>query len=459
MAMMLPEGFNRRYASIAAILLVFIWLWVALDRPYSFPKHIPWNTYANAPQTPTVESDAPSTSIDTFDQPLVDSQAIRNMCGGTVWNASLVFECDNSVGNVGNVRTSMLTCVRYAITAGAAMVLPRIINGDGEHHAGTTLLDWDRQPFGFFFDQEHFIDSMKSSCPEMKIYTKHDEIKFPDNYVHPPRITIVAETIGQLEGEDWRTAFYKIVEAMITPDEDTFPIVIEMALPAPVYDVYSDGNEFAHEFGNLIKFRPDVRAFAAKILLNLGAVYNTTFDLTQHALYNFFGTHLFTEESRLGPDNGWPGVEWEYALFDRQVKNIKEAAVNFNSTVLYLASQRNDEIAEFAKDAQMEFDIHTKYSLLSQEERKLLLDLTLEQQNLVDYLVLLKASHFVGVGHSSFAWNVALKRHIWAADEQFTSGSHTFEDRFSHIYGWKDGENPHGDTAGKGMNLYHNIWP
>ena len=78
--------------------------------------------------------------------------------------------------------------------------------------------------------------------------------------------------------------------------------------------------------------------------------------------------------------------------------------------------------------------------------------LTKDQQEIVDYLVLMKGSDFAGIGHSSISWNVALRRHLYAPKGQFSIGSHAFQDELSHIYGksW--------ETADERM-LYHNMWP
>lgn len=448
--MALPEGLNRRYASIAAVVLVVVWLWVAFDRPYSFPKHVPWSIYGN---TPLEEEGKTGKIIDTFSDPMVVSQAIKNMCEGTQWNdKELVVQCDNGEGNVANVRTHILTCVRYAIKAGATLVLPRFINPNGIHEAGAVVADWNRQQFDWMFDTDHFLKSMQASCPEMGIYGDRDKIPFPNNFVRPPRVSIVPEHIGQMDGEDWRVAFYKIVEHMISPLEDTYPIIIEMARPAPVYDVYSDGKQFAYDFGNLVRPNPTVRDLANKCILNLGAAYNVTFDLTQPFIRGAFtGAHLYTEEPDMGAEQGWPAVDWEYTRYEPQANNIFHALEDSKTSIIYLGSNRADEIAKFNTDAVAKgYNVHTKYSLLKGNDKYLLDDMTKDQQDMVDLLVMMKATYFAGIGHSAISWNVALKRHTWANEAlEFKVGSHTFEDELSHIYGKVDEE----------KSLYHSMWP
>jgi len=449
--MALPEGVNRRYASIAGILLIIVWLWVAFDRPYSFPKHTAWSQYANVPVTSLDAAEGPTVVKDIFHDPEVDSDTIRNMCGGTQWNSSLVFKCENSAGTVGNVRNSILICVRRAIEVGANLILPRILNPDGTHQQGTTVLYWYTHPFGFMFDEGHFVNSLQQSCPDMKVYGSRKEVPFPDNYVHPPVISVESENIGMREGESWRSAFERLVSEMIRPDEDTFPIIIEMARPEPSYEIYNDGPGFVRDFGNILQFRPDVRDLANKSLLKLSSTYNLTLDLEDSTqLLPFFGAHLLTEEEKLGCTEGWPCIDRAFGLYSEESKGYLTQAQSSDHSVIYLSSHRDDEIAKFRKDAEeIGIKVHTKFDLLSRRDRVVLDKLTKDQQQLVDFLILLKASNFGGIGHSSFSWNVALKRHAMAEKTQFTIGSHIFEDSLSKLWGKMD----------KQPTLYHNMWP
>ena len=372
--MAIPEGVNRRYAFIAAVILGVLWIWVALDRPYSFPKHVPWNTYANAPQAPkptSIADDTPKIKNDVFEYPTVDSEPIRNMCSGTQWNESLVFICDNADGNVAQVRNAMLMCTRYAISAGANMVLPRFINGDGKHEVGITVLDWDRQDIDFYFDKQHFLDSMKKSCPEMEIIQIRDTMSPSQitTFDHLS-ITVRADKLLPRQGENWRSVLYNLIRDMVSPTEDTKPIIIEMARPSPVYDILSDGRQFASDFGQLFKVRPDVRALANKTLQKLAETYNLTFDLTPIPNNTFYGVHLYTNEDRLGPTEGWPKVDWENARYDPETKHYFDQAAQKGHTMIYIASTKQTDIEKFKKDAQkLNMQAHSKYDLLAGRDR------------------------------------------------------------------------------------------
>lgn len=67
---------------------------------------------------------------DLFKIPLLNDHAIKSVCRTTQWNESLVFTCNESFGGIGNIRNSLLLCVRFAMQAGAALVLPQILIRD-----------------------------------------------------------------------------------------------------------------------------------------------------------------------------------------------------------------------------------------------------------------------------------------------------------------------------------------
>jgi len=47
-----------------------------------------------------------------------DQRPLHGICAAAKWRPGLIVDCQASFGGVGNVRNTMLTCVRYAIEAG-----------------------------------------------------------------------------------------------------------------------------------------------------------------------------------------------------------------------------------------------------------------------------------------------------------------------------------------------------
>lgn len=47
-----------------------------------------------------------------------DGTSIRRLCGEAEWRDDRVVSCDKIAGGIGNLKTNLLACVRYAIEAG-----------------------------------------------------------------------------------------------------------------------------------------------------------------------------------------------------------------------------------------------------------------------------------------------------------------------------------------------------
>ncbi|KAF4627046.1 hypothetical protein G7Y89_g11106 [Cudoniella acicularis] len=433
MALQLPPGVNRRYAALAAIALGAIWLWVAFDRPYKFPDHIAWNIYSNRPlsgQTTEVR--------DVFDFPPLESESIKSICGETQWNQSVVFTCDKSVGGIGNLRNSILNCVRYAISAGASLVVPSIVlRNTSDISQIRTGVETD---MSYMFDTQHFLDSIRLSCPSLQIHSSINDIKDFENAhevisLLPESLVEHVPATGLPEPEAWRSQFYTWLEQYSTP-EVTGPMIINLGRSYLQYPIYSDAKLFALSFGSILKFRSDVRVLAVKTLQSLADTYFLTLDLTQDILPNaFFGAHLRTEKDAV---EGWPAPDWIYSRFETQSRVYLEQAPRSSSSVIYVASGDLNEVAKFAHNASTSpnnYSVTTKFDLLKGKDLEELQALKWDQQALVDFLVMLKASDFAGIGHSSFAWNVALKRHVLATNKKHLDGPQMLSDELSQIYG------------------------
>ncbi|KAF4617053.1 hypothetical protein G7Y89_g15097 [Cudoniella acicularis] len=411
--MELPAGVNRRYASVAAIALVALWCWVAFDRPYRFPSHISWNIYSNRPQTPP--------TIDVFDFPPVESAAIERVCANTDFNDTITFVCDEPGGDVVEIRNSILTCVRYAIAAGANLLIPRIIMREDyvDEHAGNVTT------FDYLFDTAHFVHSMDNVCSGMHLYGTADESTYKP-------ISLVAESLARSSGKttskEWNVAFYKWLGEKIAPSKR--PSIIEISQSFLKYPISDDDEEFDRTFGKILKFAPDARNLASTTLLKLSETVAIPRDMSQPILSNIFlGVHFSTLQKADEIDK----ANFHYGT---QSKLYLEQASQLGLDTIYASSDDETDIAQFARDAQsMSIKVTSKFDLLKGGDRETLLRLTPDQQAMVDFLVLSKASQFVGVGHSGFAWNIALQRHQFAPQENYLEGPQMLNDQLSQIYG------------------------
>jgi hypothetical protein len=425
---------NRRYGTVAAIVLVTIWLWVAFDRPYRIPNHDYWNLYSNGGQ-----SNQPS---DPFDFPPVESGAIKDICVGTTWNDGLVFTCDESVGGIGSVRNSILNCVRYAISAGAGLVLPKIEVRDPADI--THLRTGQKQDMDYMFDTQHFVESMSLSCPGLRIFQsliKVDDYKFTHKPIplSPESLVDNIPPTGLPSPETWRTTFEAWLEQYATRD-GVEPVIVSLGRSFMQYPIYSDGGDFAMEFGLVLKVRADIRDLATKTLLAISKAFDMKMDLNLPIIPSaFFGCHLRTEKdpTEVGPRTT-SSQDLSASHYETQLRHYLEQAPRNGPAFVYLASGDAADISRFKSNAADVFlNVSTKHDLLSgsSEHMEALNKLTWDQQSIVDFLVLMKASDFAGVASSSFAWNVALKRHQKSHIMDYLDGAQGLSDEFSQIYG------------------------
>ncbi|KAK8089004.1 hypothetical protein PG997_003965 [Apiospora hydei] len=367
----------------------------------------------------------------------------------------LVFQCDNNSGGPGNIRNYILTCIRYAIEAGASgLVMPRIATRSPTNLAG--LRAWS-QPLGYMFDEAHFRMALGAACPQIELYETLEDVprhgrpataqtggsssmgddglatrddgaatgagakpKSQKSYEE-----IRPKDFGARGGCDRRDQnrhahrfgprFHKwlnesAVERGLGPARRENPRVVRLAWGV-VWDwiARADGPEFLATFGGLLKVREDVMALGERVV---EAIRREAKDVatSKKNKKRFLGIHLRTESDAL---ENWPS-------YDLQVGGYLAVAesLGYRETVAYLATGNQTEASKFAAAAasRLQMAVRTKASLLQGKDLEALKRLSWDQQALVDFVVLLESDYFVGVSPSSFSINVALKRHLRTDD-------------------------------------------
>ena len=95
--------------------------------------------------------------------------------------------------------------------------------------------------------------------------------------------------------------------------------------------------------------------------------------------------------------------------YEEQALKYQQYASLYALPVIYAASGNLSSTELFTK-AVYPTPVVTKSSLLSEEDLSVLRSMTWDQQAEVDYLVLLRASRFLGMTDSNFSWAVAVAR-------------------------------------------------
>jgi len=347
-----------------------------------------------------------------------DLSSLKHLCNNVQWTNKVVFTCDNNAGGIGNVRNHMLNCVRYAIEAGGTLVMPRIIVRNKKDIIN--IYTDNRVGMDYLFDKSHFIESLQTSCPQLRIY---DEAPAGKTVSLLPESLDRRSKTGLRHPAEWRQRFDQWLQKH--PAD-----VVQLKRSYLTFPVHHDSLAFSNNFGQILRFRVETRRLAAAALYSLHNISLKSFDVTQPTIPDLYlGTHLRTESDALHFWSRWPYGTWE-----EQTDAFIQQAIQTNLLLVYVASGEENEIQRFKKKAPR-LTIISKEDLLGESDRNLLHDMTFDQQALVDYIVLSKASNFGGVAQSSFSWNIALKRHTWSNVDDHLDGPQMLSDELSTVYG------------------------
>lgn len=336
---------------------------------------------------------------------------LQQLCNEIEFIPGLTFVCDNNSGGIGNIRNFILTCIRYAIEAGASeLIMPRIQRRSENDLANIFTAGF--QPFSYFFDAEHFLWALDTYCPQMKVYDTTDVIPYTENLMkienfYPKDLNV------DLDGCDgrgvnrhldqFRPKFHHWLNTKKGWPSVEDPISIRFKWATFFeWPIYRDGPELATTFGDLLRIRKDIQELAQVALAEMSYFAgvkprNDRFEAP------FLGVHLRTESDAL---NFWPS-------FDEQSDGYLWAGKTHGLKYAYLACGSPTEAKRFAEKAwnRTELRVTTKLELLKGEHREKLDALSWDQQALVDFLMLEKSAHFTGCSFSSFAMNIAFRRH------------------------------------------------
>ncbi|KAI0974301.1 hypothetical protein F4678DRAFT_422190 [Xylaria arbuscula] len=374
---------------------------------------------------------------------------LRRLCTEQVASNALVpglvFLCDNNSGGPGNIRNYILTCIRYAIEAGATgLQIPRIRTRSASNKAD---LFKEYQPLDYMFSSSHFKAAMEAACPHIALFAGDDgegggldaipgvAAKAAREKLSPERMVrrITPKEFGGTRGgcdqrdpnrhtDRFGHAFRKSMRELAAelghaPTSWGNPMLVRLSWGV-LWDwpVMRDGPELAATFGGLLRIREDILELADQVVqsikeLDTSAAERSGSDRGEGLERGgpngaFLGVHLRTEEDALSQ---WPTYENQSNGYI-----YKAEKRGFKGGVAYLASGSEKETQRFSKDARARLDLNvrSKYDLVQGQDLEKLKSSSWDQQALVDFAVLLESDYFVGVSPSSFSINVALKRHL-----------------------------------------------
>lgn len=397
----------------------------------------------------------------------INYTAIQQVCTREPANfrPGLLFTCEGQHGGIGMLRNQILKCVRHAINAGAALVVPSINLRNPKDLADIETNN--EVPLSYLMDHDVFVARLTQGCPGMRLYERVEDFPAWDQHVDVELVGTQFEPDHPREGlqhpREWRAHFdaYLAQQQNITTTIDPQrPVHIKLEQSFLEYPVHDDGEAFANEFGKILSFREDTRALAAKVLWELQQRFGLAIDPTRAITPGqYYGAHLRLEADAIW---AWPPEEWRFSRMEDQFAAQIDNLARTGLRTVYVASGNQTVVEMFAARLNTPnvtdtlggpVSVVTKYDLLQGADRERLESLTFDQQALVDFLMMFKASAFMGVAHSSFPWNVALRRHEMSMYPSYTNeGSDLLRDEYSVIMGMQ-ADYPHVDP------FIYGIWP
>ncbi|KAK2016091.1 hypothetical protein LZ32DRAFT_601671 [Colletotrichum eremochloae] len=447
-----------------AITLIFVWTLRLLGIHEAISDAVS-TIFDEAPSQNAAESIFIQQAMSVEYPAPIDYEPIRQICSRTSFRPGLLFSCEGQHGGIGMVRNQILKCIRYAINGGGAIVIPSMALRNAKDI--TDIETTTEVPLDYLLDHEAFVTHLTNGCPGMRVYERAEDFPFYDRRIGEP-LSLLGDQFepdhpkeGLRYPRKWRQFFdewldQKSVGSRMRPDA---PVHIKMEQTFLEYPVRDDGEAFVHEFGKILSFRNETRALSAKILYKLKERFSLPIDPTVPINPNaFYGAHLRLEEDAT---SAWTPDEWRFSRmddqFEEQFKNVERSGLS----VVYVASGNQTVVDIFAERLQKRLaagsgknvTVVTKHDLLQGPDRQQLDGLTFDQLGLVDFLVMFKASVFMGVAHSSFPWTIALRRHELSKYSEYgNEGSDLLRDEYSIIMGM-EADYPYVDP------FVYGIWP
>ncbi|CZS94915.1 uncharacterized protein RAG0_04728 [Rhynchosporium agropyri] len=433
----------------ACVVVIALWMLLELirvkDDELQVDEHISWKD--DSRKKTWSEGDFISEAMISAVKDDFKYEYVAEICDQGLWDDSVVFECQNLIGGIGNLRQEILHCIRYAIDAGAGLILPVIkLRKEGDLsnlEGGTASMD-------YLFDKERFLSRMQLACPQMKVYqdlkelesmgiVKKTELVDPKKLSHPMTSRIAYSCRDHIK------------EIRAPPGQIS---LVPLGNLWRHFPICHDSVGFADAFGNLLPLRRDIHRLAATALYRLHTIYGVQIDpsvaTTSVFADSFIGIHLRTAKDIL---SYWLGYEDQASYY---IQRINASPYLTSLPIVFVASGNATSISDFSalQEDSLAQPKHvlTKHDLLSGDDAVELAGLTWDQQALIDYLILSRSGFFMGMADSSFAWTIAVTRRKetsagtcafpkgwWKSKLLGTALRDDYSDLLGkHGYGWED---------------------
>lgn len=361
-------------------------------------------------------------SSSTFDRHLPH---LQHLCSGTDWAPNLWLHCHSGCGpdkrsfcgGLNNARNRVQTCLRWAIDAGAGLILPPVTMR-GEDLVNT---NGEEQCLDTWWDLKTLQDAMAFNCPQLQLRAACEGLNHtgamlplgdlagtatvlrPPNRGYPdPRYAIGtfrenvalpalqgAATLATATAVSVTAAGATVISVPTNKDEKSNNITIFEYGDAFLgwdYRVSNELDTIRKELHYTLPFRAD--------LLEIGDTIARSLQLHGGA---FFGVHLRGESDW---PSGWGNADQQMSIYEAEMLQIRETVPDgAGVSAVYVSSGNQDAIETFrARLEPLNFTVHDKWTILQNKPVDLALvdDLDFDSRGIVDFEVLVQARFYMG---------------------------------------------------------------
>ncbi|RYE15023.1 MAG: hypothetical protein EOP34_04735 [Rickettsiales bacterium] len=312
---------------------------------------------------------------------------LSTLCNNTKWTPNLYLNCTNlynlpgnppgTANNQGtvNLRNSIITCLRWAIDAGAGFVIPRI--AIRSTYDNFLFDEW--RNFTYLFDQEHLLEVMNQDCPQLKIV----DYDFP----YELRIATRPDLYQNFtEGMYRKRAFDLLAFKLYDPNLNVTVIWDESLFG---WNFHGDSKPVHMSLIDAVQYNRTLRSIAAA--------------LADKLLYKHIAMHL-RWESDMQVISYRAQVDYLIYLLKNELQDYKTVYVSIGDREV--EKQFRDEMET------ININVESKWTLALRD--KMILDdlntLRFDQLGVIDYEIAMRSTIFLGIGISSFSYGLAFQR-------------------------------------------------
>lgn len=329
-------------------------------------------------------------SLDERRKVYLKSLTLSSLCESTAWQKDLYINCTNIDGNaqgngprpqgVSNVKSMIVTCLRWAIDGGMGFIVPRIALRSKDNLK--SFDEWG--DISYFFDRSHLNEVLHKECPQLPIYESDHNV----GVMLRSKYEVVPPNFYFTHGEYRSHVKDLLYNAKISPMSQHSVSILENDVVFG-WDFANDSPQVHASLLNAVQFNSYLRTLGEQLTAMIGGDY--------------IGVHLRAES------------DWTITNYRDEVgfflRTLEDKSINL--TTVYVAvgtkeleDQFRNEMKALNRTVISKWTVASKNQIVSDELNQLGFD----QVAVIDQYVLTNSAYFFGIGLSSYSYLIAWER-------------------------------------------------